>query len=189
MIVGSGETGRVVPDGARLEFARIGPEQYLDLPARPGDILLARHEAACATVPVLSRKPVHWRRGAWRMTKDAEVELDAAGKPRSAHCDVAELHHVVGIEEIALRDLVVGTPDLLVVLQDYRLPHPVLRLVRGTVIAEIRIAPLCRSRHGIGVVERICLERLFRKSYRRSRHFLFLDPVLLEGEHRRIGHG
>ena len=97
-----------MPYSTSLETVYTVDETYLNLPERPGDVFIRSDKATHAVIRVRANEPVHWRRGRRRMPDYAEVELYSAGKPRSAHGNVAKLHHMVAVQEIPSRHLVQG---------------------------------------------------------------------------------
>jgi hypothetical protein len=110
---------------------------------------------------------------------NAEVELDAAGRPGAAKGDLAEFHDVVGVKEIAAGRLVGGTPDLAADLgqdgdRDVGIlePHDGPLLVaadaaelveEGVGIKPGPVAPYRRAgedRHGVGIAVGVGFEDL-----------------------------
>ena len=162
VVVGRRKTRTVPPCRARLELVRAWLETDLHLPPSARNVFRARHKAARAAVAVCAHMPIDRGRRAGRMAEDAEVEFDSAGKPRAAHRDVAKLHHMVGVEEIAPRRLVRRTPDFPAglgqdgdgnpaVVEDDGLPFALVRIERRAVVAKIRIASLGGRRNGVWV--------------------------------------
>ena len=110
----------VVPEGGRAEGRVGGAEPDLEPPGRAGKEIERADDAAHAAVGVGARHVVHRCRDIRRVADDAVVGLDAAAGPGAAHGDVAELHHLVEIDERPAGPLVHGVPDL---AADFRQDH------------------------------------------------------------------
>ena len=162
------ERSRVLPAGTRLEGRGVGGESYLHPPARARREVGRTDVDADAPVLVRSRLEVDRRRGGRGVTDDAEVELDAAGGPRTAQRDVAEFHDLVAVHEFVAGRLHAGAPHLpadlgqdpdldpLVLEVDHR-PLAVLRLVRVRLEAVVRIEAgvVRQDRDPVGRPERV----------------------------------
>ena len=133
-VVGLLQRRRVVPQDAGLEVGPVRRQTHLDPPVRSRRQVHRSHEDAGAAVVVLPSRPLHGGRGRRRVADDAEVELDPARRPRTPERDVAELHHLVAVDELP--------PGLL----DHRAPHLPARLGQDEdpdqVVLERRHAPL-----------------------------------------------
>ncbi len=132
--------GRVLPGRRGGDRRLIAGQADLDPPAGARRQVEGADRAAHAAIRIARQRIVHRRRAARRVADGAEVEFDAARRPRPAQADIAELHHRVAVDEVAPADLVHGAPDLAadarrdphhqpVVLQPYQLPraHDALR--------------------------------------------------------------
>ena len=168
MIVGSGKRGRIVPDNVRLEFLRVFRKTHLHLPKRARDVVERSHEAARGAVGILAGEPVNRCSRVGVVSDDAEVEFDSPRRPRAAHGDVSELHHVVREEEITARLPVRRRPYLasnlrehdhadVVVFECHRLPFRRRTFMIRAVVAKVRIARLRSCRDRIWVRKRIRL--------------------------------
>ena len=189
LVARTGLAAAVVPGHSRGKEVLVRPEQHLDLPERAGDELIAAEEVARRPVLVLADKPIDRRGRPRRVSGQAEVELDAARAPRTAHRDVAKLHRVVRIDEVAPRLEVLRAPHLAADRGNRRHFDQAVRELHGipglrtrhgalSVIAEIRIQPRLHRRHRIRISVRIS----------RQRHFLQTDRYLAQGFHTRTNH-
>ncbi len=112
VVVGLAEGRGIVPSSVGLEVGFVLGQPDRDAPAGPGGKVHGPDDTADAAVGIAAQDVVHGRGRRGGMADDAEVELDAARRPGAAQGDLAELHDVIGIEEVAPGRLVGGAPDL-----------------------------------------------------------------------------
>ena len=158
----------IVPQGAGLEVGAARLKADLDPPVGTRRQVHRADEGAHAAVVVLAQDVVDGGRGGRGVPDDAEVELDAAGRPRPPQRDVPELHHLVPIDELVARFLDHRAPHLPPDLRqhvhlDQVVLHlddlPLARLGCGRIPLEgmVRVQPAVagQDRHRIGVREGI----------------------------------
>ena len=177
VVIGLLERGGVVPQDVGLEVGAVGGQADLDAPVRAGRQVHRPDDTAHAAIGVLAQYVVDGCGGGRGVADHAEVEFDPARGPRPAQRDVAELHHLVAIDELMARALYDGPPHLAarlrehedfdeIVLEVNHLPltrHTVLGVsLEGMVRVQPGVARQDRDRIGLG--ERIGREdsRLFR---------------------------
>ncbi len=149
-VVGLLERRRVVPEGGGGEIRLVRGHRDLKPPGGAGQEIKDADDDRSAPVGMLSCPVIDRCRAVGRVADDAVVRLDPPAGPRTAQGDVAELHHLVPIEESLPGGLLDGRPDLaadfgkhgdadpLVLELDHR-PLPLLGVVGEAVVAEVGV--------------------------------------------------
>ena len=161
VVVGLFEAGGVLPDGAGGEAGLILGKMHFHLPAGAGEQVEHPDIAADASVRVIPNLIIHGGCAVGGVSDDAVIGLNTTAGPGTAHGNVPEFHHAVGIDVGFSGGLIDGRPDLtshfrqdddadIVILQLHHIPFLVDRLLGKTIKPVIGINRRLR-RDGIGV--------------------------------------
>src|SRR5208282_4872067 len=106
------KSGGVVPEGAGGETGLVRGQVDLQSPGSAREQVERADDATAAAVRVAACEVIYGREAVGRVPEDAVVGLHPAAGPRPAHRDIAELDHVVEVDEGPTGRPINGGPDL-----------------------------------------------------------------------------